>query len=35
MLDQFHHICHFYIVDVIDVVVDDHCAIDALLFCWG
>jgi len=25
MLDQFHLICHPYIVDVVDVVVDSHC----------
>jgi len=25
MLDQFHPSCHPYIMDVIDVTVDDHC----------
>jgi len=25
MLDQFHPICHPYIVNVVDVVADGHC----------
>ena len=35
MIDQFHVICHPYIFDVVDVIVDGHCGYRCIVALLG